>query len=77
MVDVSIGKRARERLLRREKRDGTRVAMLLREALAKLTDDQIDEVRARKDIVVGKAQAQYGGTKEKAARKMDEYLAEQ
>ncbi len=49
----------------------------VREALAKLTDDQIDEVRARKDIVVGKAQAQYGATKEKAARKMDEYLAKQ
>ena len=46
----------------------------VREQWGKLTDDDVEEVGGRKDALVGKIQERYGESKDKAAKKVNEFL---
>ena len=41
---------------------------------AKLTDDDIEAIAGRKDVLVGKLQERYGHRKEEAEREVDRFL---
>ena len=43
------------------------------EEFGKLTDDDLQEVKGRRDRMLGKIQERYGDTKEKAAEKLKEF----
>jgi len=44
-----------------------------RKAWGKLTDDELEEIRGRRDILAGKVQQHYGIAKEEANRQIDEW----
>ncbi len=46
----------------------------LRTKWAKLTDDDLEAIAGRKDILVGRLQERYGRKKEDAEREVDSYL---
>lgn len=46
----------------------------LQEKWGKLTDDDIDQIQGRKDVLVGKLQEKYGYTKERAQQEADEFF---
>jgi uncharacterized protein YjbJ (UPF0337 family) len=48
----------------------------LRTKRAKLTDDDLEAIAGRKDILVGKLQTRYGLKKEDVERDVDAYLKE-
>lgn len=44
-----------------------------RKAWGKLTDDDLEQIRGERDILVGKIQERYGIAKEEADRQVDEW----
>jgi uncharacterized protein YjbJ (UPF0337 family) len=38
-----------------------------------LTDDELEEIRGQRDVLVGKVQERYGIAKDEAARQVDEW----
>lgn len=46
----------------------------VREKWGKLTDDELDQIQGRKDILVGKIQERYGYTHEQAAMEVDRWM---
>jgi uncharacterized protein YjbJ (UPF0337 family) len=44
-----------------------------RKAWGKLTDDELEEIRGRRDVLAGKLQQHYGIAKEEANRQIDEW----
>lgn len=42
---------------------------------AKLTDDDIDNVAGKRDVLIGKLQARYGVLKEEAEKQVDTWIA--
>jgi uncharacterized protein YjbJ (UPF0337 family) len=46
----------------------------VRSQWGKLTDDEIDQIQGRKDILVGKLQEKYGYTHERAEQEVDHFL---
>ena len=47
----------------------------IRERWGDLTDDDLEEIRGKKDRLVGKLQERYGKTKDAVERELDELLA--
>ena len=47
----------------------------IRERWGDLTDDDLEEIRGKKDRLVGKLQERYGKTKDAVERELDEILA--
>ena len=43
----------------------------------KLTDDDLDEIRGRQEVLVGKIQERYGHGREAAAEAVDSWMKEQ
>lgn len=48
----------------------------VKETWGELTDDELDEVEGRRDILVGKLQEKYGWTKEHAESEVRSFLDE-
>ena len=48
----------------------------LRAKWAKLTDDDLEAIAGRKDVLVGRLQQRYGRKKEEAERDVDSFLQE-
>jgi uncharacterized protein YjbJ (UPF0337 family) len=48
----------------------------VKEAWGKLTDDELDQIEGRRDILIGKIQEKYGYTREKAEQEVDRVLRE-
>jgi len=46
----------------------------LRAKWAKLTDDDLEAIAGRKDVLIGKLQSRYGQKKEQVERDIDAYL---
>jgi len=46
----------------------------LRAKWAKLTDDDMEAIAGRKDVLVGRLQQRYGNRREDAEREVDEFL---
>lgn len=46
----------------------------VKEKWGKLTDDEIDEIDGRADVLAGKIQSRYGSSKEEAKREVDSYI---
>jgi len=46
----------------------------VRQKWGKLTDDDVEQVAGRKDVLVGRLQARYGRAKEEAEREVDTWL---
>jgi uncharacterized protein YjbJ (UPF0337 family) len=46
----------------------------IRSKWAKLTDDDLEAIAGRKDVLVGRLQERYGHKKEDAEREVDSYL---
>jgi uncharacterized protein YjbJ (UPF0337 family) len=46
----------------------------IREKWGQLTDDELDMIQGRKDILVGKIQERYGYTRDEAAQEVDRFL---
>jgi uncharacterized protein YjbJ (UPF0337 family) len=46
----------------------------IRAKWAKLTDDDVEAIAGRKDVLVGRLQERYGHKKEDAEREVDSYL---
>lgn len=42
----------------------------------KLTNDDLDQIKGRRDALAGKIQELYGKTKEEAQREVDEWIAD-
>jgi uncharacterized protein YjbJ (UPF0337 family) len=42
----------------------------------KLTDDDLEQIRGKRDVLIGKLQERYGIVKEQAQKEADEWLAE-
>jgi uncharacterized protein YjbJ (UPF0337 family) len=40
----------------------------------KLTDNEIDQIQGRSDVLIGKLQEKYGYTREQAQREVDQFL---
>ena len=47
----------------------------VREKWGKLTDDDLDVIAGKRDKLAGQLQKQYGFTKEKAEKEIDEFLS--
>ena len=47
----------------------------LRLKWGKLTDDDLEQVAGRKDVLIGRLQARYGRAKEEAEREVDEWIS--
>jgi uncharacterized protein YjbJ (UPF0337 family) len=47
----------------------------IRERWGDLTDDDLEEIRGKKDRLVGKLQERYGKTKDAVERELDELVA--
>lgn len=47
----------------------------LRSKWAKLTDDDLEAIGGKKDVLVGRLQQRYGHKKEEAEREIDSFLA--
>lgn len=47
----------------------------LRKGFAKLTDDDVEEIKGRKQNLIGKIQERYGDAKEAAEKKVNTYLS--
>lgn len=47
----------------------------IRKTFAKLTDDDVEEIRGRHENLVGKIQERYGDAKEDALEKVNTFLA--
>jgi uncharacterized protein YjbJ (UPF0337 family) len=45
----------------------------VRKAWGKLTDDDLEQIRGQRDILVGRIQERYGIAKEEANRQIDEW----
>jgi uncharacterized protein YjbJ (UPF0337 family) len=45
----------------------------VRKQWGKLTDDELEEIRGRRDVLAGKLQEHYGYAKEEANRQIDEW----
>lgn len=45
----------------------------VRKTWGKLTDDEVEEIRGRRDILAGKLQQHYGIAQEEANRQIDEW----
>lgn len=48
----------------------------VREKFGRMTDDDLQEIKGRRDRMLGKIQERYGDTKEKAAEKLKEFERE-
>lgn len=48
-----------------------------REKWGKLTDDDLDEIKGRQQILVGKIQERYGSKVEEAKKQVEAWMAEQ
>lgn len=48
-----------------------------REKWGKLTDDDLDEIKGRQQILVGKIQERYGSTVEEAKKQVEAWMTEQ
>jgi uncharacterized protein YjbJ (UPF0337 family) len=48
----------------------------IKEAWGTLTDDELDQIEGRRDVLIGKIQEKYGYTKEKAEQEVDRVLRE-
>ena len=46
----------------------------LRSKWGKLTDDDLEQIAGKKDILVGRLQRRYGWKKDQAEQSLDEYL---
>lgn len=46
----------------------------LRKTFAKLTDDDVEEIKGRKQNLIGKIQERYGDAKEAAQKRVNEFL---
>lgn len=44
-----------------------------REKWGDLTDDEIDQIKGRKDVLVGKLQEKYGYTRQQAEKEVDDF----
>lgn len=47
----------------------------LRQKWGKLTDDDLEQVAGRKDVLIGRLQALYGRAKDEAEREVDEWIS--
>ena len=47
----------------------------VRQQWGKLTDNDIDEARGRRDVLVGRIKERYGVAKEEAERQVDDWLS--
>jgi len=47
----------------------------LRRQWGKLTDDDVDQIKGSRDILVGKVQEHYGRSRDQAQKEVDEWLA--
>ncbi len=47
----------------------------LRQKWGKLTDDDLEQVAGRKDVLIGRLQARYGRAKDEAEREVDEWIS--
>lgn len=45
-----------------------------KEKWGKFTDDDLEVIRGRRDLLIGKIQERYGITKQEAARQVDEFV---
>lgn len=48
----------------------------LRSKWAKLTDDDLENIAGKKDVLLGRLQQRYGFHKERAERELDDFLGE-
>ena len=48
----------------------------IREKWGFLTDDDLDKIAGRRDVLVGRIQEHYGMTKDRVERALDEFLRE-
>jgi len=48
-----------------------------KEKWGKLTDDDLDEIQGRQQILVGKIQERYGQAREAATKEVDKWMKEQ
>ena len=46
----------------------------LRSKWGKLTDDDVEQIAGKKDVLVGRLQQRYGWKKDQAERSIDDYL---
>jgi uncharacterized protein YjbJ (UPF0337 family) len=46
----------------------------LRSKWAKLTDDDVENIAGKKDVLIGRLQQRYGWKKDQAERDVDDYL---
>jgi len=46
----------------------------VQEKWGELTDDDLDEIRGRREILVGKVQERYGKAEEEASKEVDEFF---
>ena len=47
----------------------------VREKWGELTNDEVDQIQGKQDILVGKIQEKYGYSKEKAEKEVNDFLA--
>lgn len=48
-----------------------------REKWGKLTNDDLDEIRGRQEVLVGKIQERYGKAKDEAEREVDDWMEQE
>ena len=48
----------------------------VREKWGKLTDDELDQIQGRKDVLIGKLQEKYGYTHERARQEVEDFISE-
>ena len=47
----------------------------VREKWGELTNDEVDQIQGKQDVLVGKIQEKYGYSKEKAEKEVNDFLA--
>jgi len=48
----------------------------IRDKWGKLTDDELDQIQGRKDVLIGKLQEKYGYTHERAQQEVDQFMSD-